>query len=120
MLDALENAKRAAATVLDDLHRTSDLRPEVIVDGYEGSAVRMAVNGIFTVPSITAEPMDDQRALIDAAEYLQGEIADSYYRVWPLCATHEVDMQPKLHERRAWWWCAAGDHGVAGIGELSE
>ena len=118
IVDSLNLAKRAVETVLSDLHRTSDMRPAVIVDICEGN-VRIAVDGNSTVPSMAAEPMDEQQALLQAAEYLQSEIADNYWEVWPLCAEHDVALRVKAHERRAWWWCVLGHHAVAPIGERS-
>ena len=122
--DQVALAKDAASAVLSDLHRTSALRPTVTVDDYEGTGVRIWVNGGYTAPSMWA--IEKPEALVEVALYIQDQLDLADYLqefeqadgCWPLCDEHGVGLRAEVREGIAVWWCRAGHHGVAPIGHL--
>ena len=117
-------ANDAAAAVVNDLHRTSTLRPKVLVDDYDGNGVRIWINDGYTAPSMWE--LERPEAFVEVADYFQEQLdlADFLQEFeqargcWPLCAEHGLGLHAEVHDGTAVWWCRLGGHAVAPIGEL--
>jgi hypothetical protein len=107
----------AVGVVLEDVRRTSQRRPSVSIDTDEGW-VRIVVDGSWAGPSILALPGDCAKVLVEAAGYLQDEVMDQGFPVWPTCPTHDRGLHPTLHDGHAVWHCSDTNHVVAEIGQL--
>ncbi len=121
----VELANDAVAAVLDDLQGTSALRPEVLVDDYDGNGVRIWINDGYTAPSMWA--LERPEAFVEVAEYFQEQLDLAEYLqelleqapgCWPRCAEHDVGLHAEVHDGAAVWRCRSGGHTVAPIGEL--
>jgi len=117
-------ANDAVAAVLDDLHRTSALRPTVLVDDYDGSGVRIRINDGYTAPSMWE--LGRPEAFVEVADYFQEQLdlADYLQELeqaqgcWPLCGEHDVRLHAEVQDGAAVWRCRFGSHTVAPIGGL--
>jgi hypothetical protein len=111
-------ASDAAATVLADLHRTTDARPVVEIDVWMDSSIRIAIDGCFTAPSMWE--VEQPEALAEVADYFQEQLDQDPIigSIWPMCADHDVGLHAEVHGGQAVWWCRLGKHAVATIGEL--
>jgi len=117
-------ANEAVAAVLSDLHRTSALRPTVAVDDDDGSGVRIWINEGYTAPSMWE--IEKPEAFVEVAAYFQDrlDLADYLQELeqaqgcWPLCGDHGVGLRAGVDDGIAVWWCDAGEHLVAPIGDL--
>jgi hypothetical protein len=116
-LDQLAAAEIAVGTVVEDLHRTTGLRPQVRVDDIDG-IVRITVGGGYTTPSVDALPTDERETLLQVAGYVQHEFMSSRMLVWPTCPVHDFGLHPELLDGLAVWRCRPGGHTVGKIGEL--
>lgn len=67
--EQLRVARAAIDVVMTDLNRTSAIRPRVRVDLFDGTTVRIFLDGSFTTPSMSA--IDETEALVEAADYFQ-------------------------------------------------
>jgi hypothetical protein len=114
-IEQVSMAEGALARVLDDIHRTTALRPSVSVryfygvwirvdDGYEGSSL---------------EAPDPQTMLQEVANYMQ-DFVMSDNTVWPTCSAHQTGLHADLIDGVAVWRCQYGDHTVAVIGQLTQ
>ena len=98
------------------VHRTTDLRPEVVVDSYR-SGVRIAYRGGRTTPSIRAT--SNPEALVETADYLKDHVVEEKWSPWPVCPLHEIGgVQPDVRDGVVIWWCRFGDHLVTDVGKL--
>jgi hypothetical protein len=117
-------AKEAAAAVLGDLHRTTAMRPTVVVDDYEGNGVRIHVNDGYTAPSMWESERPE--AFVEVAEYFQDQLDLADYLqefgdvqgCWPLCAEHGTGLRAEVRAGTAVWRCDSGGHSVAPVGGL--
>ena len=110
----LDLAREVVSVVLNDLHRTTDRRPNVELDLVLG-AIRIQVDGNFTTPSMFA--VDHAAALAEVASYMQEQLSENAW-MWPVCETHDVGLHAEVHNAKAVWWCNLGQHERARIGEL--
>ena len=117
LLAQIDLAERCVSVVLRDLHRTSGKRPDVAVDDLE-ERVRITVDGGYQTPSMMAAPWDQTDALVEVADYLQGEVMGNEGPAWPVCPTHDLGLHPLVVADRAVWWCEPTSHEVAEIGTL--
>jgi hypothetical protein len=114
--DQVKLARENVDVVLTDIHRTTDVRPEVLVDSFR-SVVRIAYGSGFTTPSVraTANP----QALVETADYLKDQVVEDVWSPWPVCPLHEIGgVQAEVHDGVAVWWCRFADHLVAEVGQL--
>lgn len=109
-------ARDAAAALARDLHHTTVLRPEVVVDLWSEGWIRISINGGYTTPSMDA--MDRCNAYVEVADYFQGKLAQRT-GMWPECRTHDAGAHAEAHEGVGVWWCRRGQHVIAPIGELA-
>ncbi|MEU6725963.1 hypothetical protein ABZ917_19865 [Nonomuraea wenchangensis] len=80
----------------------------VFEGGYHG-------NGILPIMG-----SDPQTALAQVADAVQETIMELTWRVWPVCATHDLGLHAGGENGIAVWRCAGdGTHTVAPVGELS-
>jgi hypothetical protein len=114
--ELLAVARRAVARVVADLHRTTAERPSVAVDAWQGSSVRIVVNGGFTAPSVWERTTPE--AIAEVADYIQEQL-DQDLGCWPVCEAHNVGLHAEARDGVAVWWCRLGEHRVAAIGELA-
>ncbi|MGP4096526.1 DDE-type integrase/transposase/recombinase [Nonomuraea sp. KM90] len=62
---------------------------------------------------------DPQTALAAVADAVQETIMELIWRVWPVCATHDLGLHAGWEHGIAIWWCTGnGTHTVAPVGEL--
>jgi hypothetical protein len=112
-------AEEAVAMVLADLHRTTELRPQVEVDVWMDASVRISIDGGFTAPSMWE--VDQPEAFAEVADYFQEHLDQHPIlgSIWPVCGQHDVGLHAEVHDGLAVWWCRLGDHAVARIGALA-
>src|SRR5258708_34593126 len=108
-------ANDAAAAVLDDLDRTTALQPVVVVEGHDGSGVRISINGGYEAPSMWE--LGRPEAFAEVADYFQDQLW-SEVGCWPVCEQHDIGLHGEVHDGVAVWWCRFGKHALARIGEL--
>lgn len=113
--DQLELVKANVETVLRDVERTTDLRPNVTVDSYM-SIVMIAYGRSSTTPSVLA--IANPEALAETADYLQDHIVEDLWSPWPVCPLHDVGVYSEVRDGTAVWWCRVGAHLVAPVGLL--
>jgi hypothetical protein len=119
--DQIELAEKNVEVVLDDIDRSTGIRPRVTVDAYM-NGVRIAYHGdSTTTPAVSAHSNPD--ALAETAEYLQDHIigdigADGPSTLWPICPIHDRLLHAEVHDGTAVWWCHPGNHLAALVGEL--
>jgi hypothetical protein len=65
-------ANEAASAVLDDLHRTTSLRPTVVVEAEDGEHVHIWINGGFNLFNIELHLTD---VLAAVADYFRDQLA---------------------------------------------
>jgi hypothetical protein len=111
----MELANDASVTVLDDVHRTTALRPVIVVEDNDGFGVRISVNGGYTAPSMWE--LDRPQAFAEVADYIQGELA-SELGCWPVCERHNLGLHAEVRDGIAVWWCRRMQHSVAPVGSL--
>jgi hypothetical protein len=110
----LAAAEAGVALVVADLYRTTDWRPQIVVDIYDECAVRIRVDDGFETPSCHH---DDRIALLaEVGSYIQDQL-DSR-GCWPVCAEHDAGLHAEVRDGAAVWRCWRGKHTVAAIGEL--
>ncbi|MDQ2751134.1 MAG: hypothetical protein M3Y44_16625 [Actinomycetota bacterium] len=114
---AVDLARAAVELVKHDLHATTDARPVVNVRHDEEYGLIVAYNGGYSTPSMHS--MQNPEATSEIADYLQGEIADDLWTVWPTCKSHGGGLDAKARDGEAVWHCRLGDHSVAAIGRLA-
>ncbi|MCU0311696.1 MAG: hypothetical protein MUE36_12245 [Acidimicrobiales bacterium] len=112
----LSLAREATAAVVADLRRTTPLRPEVVVDFWDGDRVRISINRGYRTPSM--DTMDRAEAYAQVADYFQGELAQES-GMWPTCDRHDTGAHPEVRDDSGVWWCRKGEHPIAPIGELA-
>jgi hypothetical protein len=110
----VELATEAATAVADDLQRSTPLRLVVAVEDNDGSGVRISINGGRTAPSMWE--LERPEAFVEVAEYFRDQLWDE--GCWPVCEQHEIGLRGEVHDGVAVWWCRAGEHALALIGEL--
>jgi hypothetical protein len=115
LLDQIQISEANVAVVLQDIENTSALRPDIVVDDYEGG-VRVAFDGSYALPSVTA--WENPEALAEVADYLQERVMEKLWAVWPTCPRHGFGVFAQVHGGVAMWWCRFGQHGVAAVGLL--
>jgi hypothetical protein len=101
--------------VIDDIQRTTRLRPVIEVRLVNGNAVAVSYNFTFTAPS--AFSLDPAEALTELADYLQEFVISDLGRVWPMCSEHSFGLEPVVRDERAVWWCSR-DHVIDPVGQL--
>ena len=111
-------ANDAVTAVLADLHRTTELRPQVEVDVWMESSIRISIDGGFTAPSMWE--VDRPEAFAEVADYFQEHLDQHPVlgSIWPVCAQHDVGLHAEVRNGLAVWWCRVGGHAVATIGAL--
>jgi hypothetical protein len=115
LLELIERTRQNLTVVLADIERTTELRPDIIVDDYEGT-IRVSVDGSYQTPSVTE--WTNPEALAELADYLQDQLTEEPWRAWPVCPEHHLGLYTEVHDHRAVWWCRSGDHPVAPVGAL--
>ena len=110
-------ARAAVDLVVRDLRATTDARPVVDVRHDEEYGLIVAYNGGYSTPSMHS--MQNPEATSEIGDYLQGEIADDLWTVWPTCKAHGGGLDAKARDGEAIWHCRLGDHRVAAIGQLA-
>ena len=108
-------ANEAVRAVLGDVHRTTSLRPDVVVDVWYETAIRIVINDGWTTPSMFASERPE--AFAEVADYFQDQLG-SKLGCWPVCDQHDLGLHGEVHDGVAVWWCRFGDHAVAPIGQL--
>jgi hypothetical protein len=108
-------ANDAVAAVLADLERTSPHRLDVVVDAWEGHSVRIAIDGGFTIPSMSE--FERAAAFAEVGGYIQEQCSQEI-RTWPVCDVHDAGLHPEARHGDAVWRCRLGAHDVALIGRL--
>jgi hypothetical protein len=101
--------------VVADLHRTTPHRPAVTVDIVDDFVVRIAIDGSFSTPSMSARVIPE--AIAEVGEYFQEQLAQEI-GCWPECDEHAAGLHAEVHDAIAVWWCRAGRHVASFIGEL--
>lgn len=114
---ALNLAREAVDLVIHDLHATTDARPVVDVRLDEEYGLIVSYNGGYSTPSMHS--MQNPEATSEIGDYLQGEIADDLWTVWPTCKSHGGGLDAKARDGQAVWHCRLGNHRVATIGQLT-
>lgn len=111
-------AEEAVAMVLADIHRTTELRPQIEVDVWMESSIRISIDGAFTVPSMWE--VEQPEAFAEVADYFQEHLDQHPIlgSIWPVCSEHDVGLHGEVHDGLAVWWCRPGDHAVATVGAL--
>lgn len=112
--DLLALAEEAVETTLADLHRTSSVRPKVVVEPLGNHTLRISVDGNYSDPSMHATTR--AAALAEVAGIFQDQLD---HECWPVCGKHEVGLHAEVYEGVAVWRCRLGGHFVARIGELA-
>lgn len=113
--DQLDLARANVEVVLGDVHRTVGLQPNVTVDSYM-SVVRIAYGPNYKTPSVHAT--SNPNALSETADYLQDHVIEDLWTPWPVCPVHDVGVYSEVRQDAAVWWCRAGAHLVAPVGQL--
>ena len=113
----MELARAAVDLVVRDLHATTDARPVVDVRHDEAYGLIVAYNGGYSTPSMHS--MQNPEATSEIGDYLQGEIADDLWTVWPTCKSHGGGLDARARDGEAIWHCRLGNHRVAAIGQLA-
>ncbi|HET9691114.1 MAG TPA: hypothetical protein VFP61_08170 [Acidimicrobiales bacterium] len=103
--------------VLHDVERTTQLRPVVTVDAYDG-VVRIAYGDNFKTPSVHAHTKP--APLAETADYLQDHVVEDLWAAWPVCSTHDKGAYAEVHDGAAVRWCRFGGHVVARVGALGK
>jgi hypothetical protein len=109
----LKAAEEGVALVVADLHRTTDWRPTIVVDTYDGG-VRISVDNGYQTPS--SSHTDRVSARAEVGEYIQDQL-DSR-GCWPVCSEHDAGLHAEVRDGAAVWRCRLGKHTVAAIGQL--
>jgi len=112
--EQLSMAKEALALVLDDIHRTTSLRPTVSVRCFYGVWIR-----IDDYEGSSLDAPDPQTMLREVADYVQDFVLRGN-SVWPGCSAHRTGLHADLIHGAAVWRCRFGDHTVAVIGHLTQ
>lgn len=113
---ALDATERAVERVRLDLERTSDLRPEILVD-VDGGRPRVRVDGSYATEVV--DPDQPEATASTIADYVQEQLMDEHVRsFWPTCPSHGSGLHAEVHAARAVWWCRAGRHALGDVGEL--
>jgi hypothetical protein len=110
-------ARTAVDLVLHDLHATTDARPLIELRDDEEYGVIVSYNGGYTTPAF--DSMEHPEATCEIADYLQGEIVEDVWTVWPTCPSHHGGLHARSSEGGAYWYCRAENHQVAAIGQLA-
>jgi hypothetical protein len=87
--DLVDLARQNVQVVLDDIERTTGLRPTFTVDAYM-NVVRIAYGQDSTTPSVFATT--NPEALVETAAYLQDHVAEDIWSPWPVCAIHDKGL----------------------------
>jgi hypothetical protein len=111
----LELTNLAARAVLADLHRTTSLKPDVVVDEWMDSGIRIAIDESYTAPSVWE--IGEPELLAEVADYFQEQL-DQTLGCWPTCPRHDDGLHAEVRDGRAVWWCRRLEHSVAPIGSL--
>ena len=110
-------ARTAVDLVLHDLHTTTDARPVVEIRHDLEYGLIVSYNGGYTTPAFTS--MQNPEATVEIADYLQAEISEDIWTVWPTCPTHGRGLHAAASGGEAAWVCRADGHQVAVIGQLA-
>jgi hypothetical protein len=113
--DVIALAQDAVRPVIDDLTRTTPLRPEIRVDTFKGG-LRISYNGDYCTGGMYLTELPE--AVAEVGDYLQEYIMEDLMMVWPVCGVHSVGAHSEVHDGAAVWWCRTGSHAVAAVGSL--
>lgn len=112
----LQLARRAIDLFLADVRRTTDLpNPKVKLRLEEGIVIA-SYKGSYNAPALRS--MTVPEAICEVTENLRDHIIEDLWQAWPLCPEHQVGLYAEPREGRAQWYCRAGQHSVAPVGEL--
>ena len=118
----LDLATTSVEKVLEDVERTTHIRPTVTVDAPDDT-LRIEYHSNedgssgCTMPSLFA--FDTAEALAEVADCLQEYVMEDLFGAWPTCSEHDLGgVHPEVRLGMAVWWCRTGDHSVASIGSL--
>lgn len=115
----IELAEHAAALVIADLRRTTELNPNIEVrsldfDGLAVTAVTYDDN--FKTPVLFS--IRNPEATCEVADNLLDHIMMDLCSPWPTCPTHGGVVDPRPLNGEAVWFCPRGNHVLSAIGAL--
>jgi hypothetical protein len=122
-LETLRAALRIVARDLATCGIEGEPEIEVLEDWFPvGAGVRLADGerlnwGGHILPSMCDDPTT---ALTSLAVVIQESLLERTWKVWPVCARHDLGVHGSERDGEAVWWCAGdGGHVLAPVGELS-
>lgn len=118
--ERLAVAEAMTAALISDWHAEGGpaATSEVWLDDDEAVCIHVWQDGMGggTTPSAWAE---DRLALeVEVADYVQSELIDNCYAVFPTCPTHGAGVHPRAHDGVTAWWCGPGNHSMGAVGTL--
>jgi hypothetical protein len=112
----MDLARRGIELLLADVRRTTDLpNPKVKLRREDGMLIA-SYKGSYNAPALRS--MTAPEAICEIAENLRDHIIEDLWAAWPLCPAHQVGLYAEPIDGRAEWYCRAGQHSVAPVGEL--
>lgn len=113
----------ALRRVMADLTRTTELRPDVVVDFRDPSDLQYwyKSEGGGSHGAALGRDEDEEVATVRLADLIQDDALDELWGpAWPICPGHSHPAQPTLRRDRATWVCPRSRHPLAIIGMLAQ
>ncbi len=112
-----ERAERALEIVRRDLLAQVSEPVELRIDMTPGGSMWVTdASGSAYGETVSAD--DDLEALASVASDAQTVVMEEIWRTWPDCPTHDAGLHVDMADNAVIWWCRAGQHAVAKVGEL--
>jgi hypothetical protein len=115
--EAMGLARTAADRVRHDVQATIDAHPVIEVRDDDDYGPIVSYNGGYTTAPF--QSLRHPEATCEIADYLQGEIVQDVWAVWPICPAHQCGVDARPSDGEAYWYCRAHNHQVAVIGQLA-
>jgi hypothetical protein len=109
-------ARHAVTLIRADLHRTTQLDPNIEVRSLDDGVTAVTYNGNYQTPALFA--IRNPEATCEVADNLRDHIVEDLWSPWPSCPKHGSVLEPRPVDGEAVWYCHAGSHAVSAIGEL--
>lgn len=112
----LELMRAAAALVIQDVRRTTDLDPRIEVKLVQDGIPAVTFNGGYGTPALMS--IRNPEATCEVADNIRDEVVDELGAAWPVCPQDGLGLDPRVKDGRAVWYCRVGEHIAGDIGDL--
>jgi len=113
--------KRAIASVIEDLFRTTGQRPIASVETDPALLISYwSVSGrLKRRCCLSSSAVDELDLIVVTVRDMQDVIREDLNRGWPQCPRHQLGLRAGVTDQTPVWWCHFGDgHAVSEIGQL--